>query len=275
MNRTLILGAAIWLTTTPPSGAQVDCDDPAIRPVSGTPALAGFRLLFQQNGVTFYGRVPAGQAPQAAEVIIRNGNAQAVEVSYSVLLDVTGDSLPRSVSIGRHCAQIPPRQYVISTDSTPAPAAGVRVRNLTIANLLAPLPLRRDSSPKPGTAVGGPLTGAAQAPVAPSPETVSPSGAAAAGEATATAMADASLPPDVDRPRPPRRPRLWAPIRPGSTVVDWALEATYAVFYLLSATILVIAGLGLVLPVLGAFALLLLLGGRALFGRRGAPPGSA
>lgn len=47
------------------------------------------------------------------------------------------------------------------------------------------------------------------------------------------------------------------PVRGGSAGLgSWAVEATYAIFYLLSAAVLVVTGIGLLLPVLGGFALL-------------------
>ena len=90
-------------------------------------------------------------------------------------------------------------------------------------------------------------------------------GAAAPPAATPAA----AQPIDQGAPDPaPTSPAGAEPVRPTDTAVrTWALEAAYAVFYFLAATVMVVAGVGLAIPVLGGFALLLSVAVAAL-GRR-------
>jgi hypothetical protein len=136
MPRVLVLLAALLSTTTPRElAAQVGCDEPSTTASARAPDLTDTPLLFQQNGVTFYGRPPGGTPLRPAEVVIRNSNRYPVEVSYTLQLEIRGDSLPRSVAVNRHCVQIPARQYATTSDTVSTPAQAIRIRNLTIGDV--------------------------------------------------------------------------------------------------------------------------------------------
>ena len=273
MRRTAMLVGMLGLPLAASAAlAQTECDDPAVS-VSAAPAsLAGFAVLFRQNGVTFYGRPAATEGTPVARILIRNGNRFPVEVTYSVLLEFAGDSLPRSLDLGRHCAQIPPGQYATAEDAAPAPPTVLRVRNLTIADLSA---ARGAAGQPPALAPAPPAIAPRGAPVAVSTGTArpvaSPAGrtnaptvrtpTAQAGEAADTPIATLPAAPDtapVETPEPPvSDTRDPAPDRSGDgAVVAWATEATYAAFFFLSAIVMVAGGVALVLPVLAGFALL-------------------
>jgi hypothetical protein len=281
--------------------AQIGCDDPAVSVRAGAAPLEGFAVLFQQNGVTFYGRAADEDGTPLARIMIRNGNRFPVEVSYSVLLEYTADSLPRSLGLGRHCAQIPAGQFAVAEDVVPAPPSALRVRNLTIANLAAgqtsagaPLIL---SPPADAFPKGGPRSRVAVVPPATPPAARRPTaalGSTPPDRSQAPAVVDSPDAPrstgvtpatvrrtatEPARARPPvSRPEELGPVRAEDGALGaWALEATHAVFFSLSAIVIVAAGVGLLLPVLAGFALLAALGVglvRRRVARRGAsrPP---
>ncbi|MBW3629646.1 MAG: hypothetical protein KY464_10145 [Gemmatimonadetes bacterium] len=132
--------------------AQVGCDDAAVSVSPRGGSIEGYSVLFQQNGVTFYGRAATTENAPVARIMIRNGNRFPIEVSYNVLLEYRTDSLPRSLSLGRHCAQIPAGQFAMAEDAAPAPPSALRVRNLTIANLAAAQGSRGGGSAQPPAA---------------------------------------------------------------------------------------------------------------------------
>ena len=269
--------------------AQIGCDDPAVSVSAAGAPLEGFAVLFQQNGVTFYGRAAAADGTPLARILIRNGNRFPVEVSYSVLLEFTVDALPRSLGLGRHCAQIPAGQFAMVEDAVPAPPSAMRVRNLTIANLAAgqttagaplilsppgnaaspatrqPATTARRTAPVRGQGavavdppVRGESAGAVDTPDAPAVREV-------AVRRTAAGSAQAQLPADSAEELGPVR-------ADERSVGEWALEATHAVFFSLSAIVMVAAGVGLLFPVLAGFALLAAVG--VGFLRRGAGRGA-
>jgi hypothetical protein len=259
--------------------AQTGCDDPAVSVRAGAAPLQGFAVLFQQNGVTFYGRAAAADGTPVARIMIRNGNRFPVEVSYSVLLEYTADSLPRSLGLGRHCAQIPAGHFALAEDAVLAPPSALRVRNLTVANLAAgqtsagaPLIL---SPPADAPPRGAPRSTGAAAPPARQASAAPKSAPRTRGQAPAvvdtpdappsTASAPATAGRSATEParaRPPvSRPEELGPVRgEDGALRAWALEATHAVFFSLSAIVMVAAGVGLLLPVVAGFALLAALG---------------
>ena len=239
------------------AAAQATCVDPTATALAEAPVLEGFRLLFQQNGVSFYGRGPAAEPGGPAEVVIRNGNRFPVEVSYSLELVAPADSLPRSLSLGRHCAILPALRYAVAIDSVQDARGTLRVRNLSIADLSGPAA----SPPEVGAELGAGGTTAPDGPAGASPAAqaggATPGSATIAAEPGTTTAARRGDPSPV--PAPPRADRtpMTGSERPVDAAVGaWALEAVHAAFYVLAAVVMGVGGLGLALAIVSALAVL-------------------
>lgn len=256
-RRTALL-VGISLLVASHAAAQGMCDDPGVSVPATAPSLDDFDLLFRQNSVSFYSHLPARDSAGPAVVLIRNGNSYPVEVSYGVALQLQSDAGTRTISLGRHCARIGAQGYASSTEEAPARTVAMRVRNLTISNLvdaptqpLAPGAGTGDpqavgpgtQSPAPAPARPGPVDstpGSVERPLLevlgdPGSESAPPSGAGSSREPAPSGSGAAS--PSV-----------------GTMVIDTVIR----IFQLTAIVVLTVAGLALVLPVLGSIYLLLL-----------------
>lgn len=244
----LICSFALLAGSPPgPVAGQLACDDPAVRIRAAPPSLDGFRLLFQQNGVSFYTRAPAGAAAGPAELVIRNGNRYPVEVSYTLEAG-GGEGGPRAVALGRHCAEIPSLQYASTSDSVPGGAGALRVRNLTIADL-SPSP----ASAAPAASQVG-RTGAAPGTVPGDGAGTTPAGSAAAAPDSARSTPPAAVParPSPGGPAPATATRE----RPRAAPLDLLRDGVTAALSLASVAFMLVAGVWLILPIAGAIAVL-------------------
>ena len=96
---TMLVGLAAVPLAAGAGAAQIGCDDPAVAIVAAPASLEGFTQLFQQNGVTFYGRGGAAADTPVARVLIRNGNRFPVEVSDKGAEVVFAPSSPCAMAV--------------------------------------------------------------------------------------------------------------------------------------------------------------------------------
>lgn len=266
---TLLVGIVPFLAEH--GAAQTMCEDPDVTVMATAPSLDGYEILFRQNSVSFYSRLPPRDSAGPAVVLIRNGNPHPVEVSYGIELQLQSDAGARTISLGRHCAQIGPQGYASSTEDAPARTVAVRVRNLTISNLSnAPTQSRATEAGSAATDPPPPNRGDQQ-PVSGSTSADSPGSAAGVrnpSEVLPGAHPDPAPAPEAET-SVERIPAGAGGSRPALGTV--AVDAMIRAFYLVAILVLTLAGLALVLPVLGTlylFALsLVVLAARLLGGR--------